>query len=120
MSLTSEYPESPLVSRARAEAARIAALPAPAPAVKPADAASTAMPGTVLLRDVRRVGTATDGLVEIELDGPVQFREERLYNPTRMFFDLPKTRTTDALKDATLSFDAGPIRQVRIGRHPNS
>ena len=54
--------------------------------------------------------------VEIELDGPVQYREERLYNPSRIFFDLAKTRTTDALKDATLSFESGLIKQVRIGR----
>jgi N-acetylmuramoyl-L-alanine amidase len=57
--------------------------------------------------------------VEIELDGPVQFREERLDNPSRIFFDLAKTRTMDALRDATLTFDSGSIRQVRIGRHPN-
>ena len=74
----------------------------------------------MLLRDVRRRGTATGGVIEIELDGPVQYREEHLYSPNRIFFDLSKTRTTDALKDATLSFESGPIRQVRIGRHPNT
>ncbi|MCU0249626.1 MAG: N-acetylmuramoyl-L-alanine amidase [Vicinamibacterales bacterium] len=118
MSLTSEYPGSPLVPKARADAARIMALAAPAPDDRPADAA--APQGVVLLRDVRRRGTATGGVIEIELDGPVQYREEHLYNPNRIFFDLSKTRTTDALKDATLSFESGPIRQVRIGRHPNS
>ena len=59
-------------------------------------------------------------MIELELDGPVQYREERLYSPSRIFFDLSKTRATDALRDATLSFDSGPIRQVRIGRHPNT
>jgi len=118
MSLTSEYPGSPLVPKARADAARVMALAAPAPAVRPADAA--APQDTVLLRDVRRRGTATGGVIEIELDGPVQYREEQLYSPNRIFFDLSKTRTTDALKDATLSFESGPIRHVRIGRHPNA
>jgi N-acetylmuramoyl-L-alanine amidase len=120
MSLTSEYPGSPLVPKARADAARIMALAAPTPAARPADAAGAAPKDTVLLRDVRRRATATGGVIEIELDGPVQYREERLYSPNRIFFDLSKTRATDALKDATLSFESGPIRQVRIGRHPNT
>ena len=121
MSLTSEYPASPLVSKARADAARIMALSAPRPAgAMPAERTPAASPESVLVRDVRRRTTATAAIVEIELEGPVQFREERLYNPSRVFFDLAKTRTTDALRDATLSFDSGPIRQVRIGRHPNS
>jgi N-acetylmuramoyl-L-alanine amidase len=120
MFLTSEYPGSSLVARARAESARIMALPGPSSAEKPPDAAPADQPDTVLVRNVRRRGTPTGTVVEIELDGPVQYREERLYNPSRFFYDLSKTRTTDALKDATLTFDSGPIRQVRVGRHPNS
>jgi N-acetylmuramoyl-L-alanine amidase len=136
LALQSEYPSSSLVPKARADAARIAALgraaaaPKPSPA-KPSEPSPAAPPPSVeaapagapvdavLLRDLRRRATPTGGLVEIEFDGPVQYREERLYNPNRIFFDLAKTRTTDALKDATLSFESGPIRQVRIGRHPN-
>jgi N-acetylmuramoyl-L-alanine amidase len=119
MSLQSEYPGSPLVSKARSDAARIAALGAAEPSSRPADAPSAAPPDVALLRDVRRHATATGGVIEIEFDGTVTYREERLYNPSRIFFDLQKTRTTDALKDATLSFESGPIRQVRLGRHPN-
>jgi N-acetylmuramoyl-L-alanine amidase len=74
----------------------------------------------VLVRDVRRRATVDGGIVEIELEGPVQYREERLDNPSRIFFDLAKTRTMEALRDAALSFESGPIRQVRIGRRPNS
>jgi N-acetylmuramoyl-L-alanine amidase len=126
MALQSEYPSSTLAPKSRADAARIAALgkapadasPASPPLPQPPPAA--AAPEAITLRDVRRRATATGGLVEIEFDGPVQYREERLYNPSRIFFDLAKTRTTEALKDATLSFDSGPIRQVRIGRHPNT
>ena len=137
LALQSEYPASTLVPKARAEAARVAALgtaaaPSRAAPAKPialpltptpdaeAPPAGAAAPGAVTLRDVRRRATATGGLVEIEFDGPIQYREERLYNPSRIFFDLAKARTTDALKDATLSFESGPIRQVRIGRHPNT
>jgi N-acetylmuramoyl-L-alanine amidase len=120
MSLTSEYPGSSLAPKARADAARIMALTSPARATRPADTAAAAPNDTVLLRDVRRKATATGGVIELELDGPVQYREERLYSPNRIFFDLSKTLATDALKDATLSFESGPIRQVRIGRHPNT
>ena len=119
MSLASEYPGSSLVPRARAEAARIMAMAGPAPAGKPAEPAPAATPAAVLVRDVRRRATPAGAVVEIELDGPVQFREERLYNPSRFFYDLAKTRTTDALKDATLPFETGPVRQMRVGRHPN-
>jgi N-acetylmuramoyl-L-alanine amidase len=135
MSLTSEYPGSSLVPRARAEAARIMALGGAPPSAKPAGAEPTAAPAdappatkpagaapppdTALVRNVRRRGTPAAAVVEIDLDGPVQFREERLYNPPRFFYDLSRTRTTDALKDATLQFESGPVRQVRIGRHPN-
>jgi N-acetylmuramoyl-L-alanine amidase len=135
MALQSEYPSSTLVPKARAEAARVAALAkaaadARAAPASPADASpatlppsappAAAAPDAITIRDVRRRATATGGLIEIEFDGPVQYREERLYNPSRIFFDLAKTRPTNALKDATLSFESGPIRQVRLGRHPNT
>ena len=128
-SLGTEYPSSPFVARLKAERARVNALAPAAAAVKPAEAVAAVKPAeappavppeTVLVRDVRHRATATTAVVEIELEGQVQFREERLYNPSRVFYDLPKTRTTDALRDATLAIDAGPIRQIRVGRHPNS
>jgi N-acetylmuramoyl-L-alanine amidase len=121
-SLGAEYPSSPFVARVNAERARVNALvtTTATTAVKPPNLIPEAGPETVLVRDVRRRATATTAIVEIELEGPVQFREERLYHPSRVFFDLPKTRTTDALRDATLGFESGPVSQVRIGRHPNS
>ena len=123
-SLGTEYPSSPFVARVKAERARVNALvtttTTTTAAVKPSNVVPEAGPETVLVRDVRRRATATTAIVEIELEGPVQFREERLYHPSRVFFDLPKTRTTDALRDATLGFESGPVSQVRIGRHPNN
>jgi len=135
-SLAREYPTSSFVRGVKAERARVTAMaasaapakpadpaaakPAYTAAAKPAEAAGAVVAETVLVRDVRRLTAGAAAIVEIELDGPVQFREERLYHPSRVFFDLAKTRTTDAFRDATLSFDSGPIRQVRIGRHPNN
>ena len=128
-SLAREYPSSSFVRSVKAERARVTAMgssaapakPADPAAAKPADTAAARPPETagvgtaetVLVRDVRRLTAGAAAIVEIEMDGPVQFREERLYHPSRVFFDLPKTRTTDAFRDATLSFDSGPIRQVR-------
>jgi N-acetylmuramoyl-L-alanine amidase len=52
----------------------------------------------------------------------VDFRQDRIPNPSRVFLDLPGTRATPALVDRTLRFDgdADVVRQVRIGRHPNN
>jgi N-acetylmuramoyl-L-alanine amidase len=60
--------------------------------------------------------------VVIELDGEVDFRQDRIDGPPRVFVDLPSTRATAALVDKTLRFesDADVVRQVRIGRHPNN
>ncbi|MGE5198858.1 MAG: N-acetylmuramoyl-L-alanine amidase [Rhodospirillaceae bacterium] len=120
-SLAAEYPSSPFVPRARAEASRIKSLAGPTAAAPPAPPANATAEASdaVLVRAVRRRDTATGAVVEVELDGPFQYREERLYNPSRFFYDLSRTRPTEALKDATLAFDSGPVRQVRVGRHPN-
>ncbi len=49
------------------------------------------------------------------------FHEERIAGPSRIFVDLPRARAGSALVDRTLRFDDGNlVRQVRIGRHPNS
>ena len=59
----------------------------------------------------------------IELDSEVPaFHDERLANPVRVFVDLPATQTTAELVDRTIRFDADAdvVRQVRIGRHPNT
>ncbi len=60
--------------------------------------------------------------VTIELDAEVPFHEERLTDPVRVFVDLPSTRAVPALVDQTLRFDGDidVVRQIRIGRHPNS
>jgi N-acetylmuramoyl-L-alanine amidase len=67
-----------------------------------------------VLKDVVRV--------VIELDAETAFHDERLDNPNRVFIDLPSTRANPALIDQTLRFDADTdvVRQIRIGRHPNS
>jgi len=138
--LVREYPGSPLVAQAHTNSARILALTSPDPssttplepprlpstppataAARPGPAAQAASPAgeLVLVRDIRRQSITGGVLVEIEVDGPVVYREERLERPARLFFDLANTRTMEALRDATVSFESGSIRQIRVGRRPN-
>jgi N-acetylmuramoyl-L-alanine amidase len=73
----------------------------------------------VSVRAIRRT-TGEDAVqVTIELDGPAPYREERLDQPPRVFFDLANTRTEDPLRDAVLTYDTDVVRQIRVGRHPN-
>jgi N-acetylmuramoyl-L-alanine amidase len=60
--------------------------------------------------------------VTIELDSEVPFHDERLEHPARVFVDLPTTRASAGFIDRTIRFegDADVVRQVRVGRHPNS
>ena len=60
--------------------------------------------------------------ITIELDSEVSFHDERLTDPVRVFIDFSGTRAAQNLVDRTLRFDgdADLVRQVRVGRHPNS
>lgn len=121
--LVKEYPTSRFVSRARAAATRMEALPAarPAPSPPPSSApAEPAAPRLVTLEYVQRSALPDLTEVVVYLDGPVTFHQDRVGQPERVFFDLPATRPAEPLKDAELSFETGLVRQVRIGRHPNS
>ena len=100
----------------------------PAPAVSTASAASasSAAPAPRLplaaIKDIRRTVLEDGVRITIELDSEVPFRDERIADPSRVFVDLPGTRAAPKLVDRTLRFesDADIVRQVRIGRHPNS
>jgi N-acetylmuramoyl-L-alanine amidase len=91
-------------------------MPVP-PAARPAGA-----PRVATIRDISRVVMREAVRVTIELDAEVQFRDERLDSPARVFLDLPSTRPAPALVDRTIRFesDADMVRQIRIGRHPNN
>jgi N-acetylmuramoyl-L-alanine amidase len=77
----------------------------------------------VTIKDIRRVVLADAVRIVIELDGEVPaFHDERLANPVRVFVDLTATRAAPQLADRTIRFDsdADLVRQVRLGRHPNT
>ncbi len=136
--LAAEYPTSKLASRVPAALAQIdATLPALAPVSAPARLApapalalaptrlapaSETPPRLATIKDIRRTVLSDAVRVTIELDSEVVFHDERLDNPPRVFVDLPTTRASAGFVDRTIRFegDADAVRQVRVGRHPNS
>ena len=124
--LASEYPASRLARQVPAILARMAGSPAPptGQAVRPGPVLSSDHTPAKLatIQDIRRAVPADTVRVTIELDSEVPFHDERLENPARVFVDLPMTRAGPAYADRTLRFegDADLVRQVRVGRHPNS
>jgi N-acetylmuramoyl-L-alanine amidase len=142
-SLSARFPASPLVKEATARVrvleggrppAQAAAQTAPAPASAPTStpaAISTPPPASppppvsstssiVMLRAIRREALPDTLRVTLELDREVAFYDERIDGPPRVFVDLPNTRAVDALKDATIPYPDGPVKQVRVGRQLNS
>jgi N-acetylmuramoyl-L-alanine amidase len=105
--------------------------PASAPAAAsrasaPAPPAATTEPRTekpvATIVGIRRSVLADAVRVVVELDSEVEFHQDRIPDPSRVFVDLPGTRAAPALVDRTLRFDgdADVVRQIRLGRHPNN
>ena len=131
--LATGYPSSTLAARVPAQLAALdseesgpASVASKAPVARSASTeASQPAAGAeriATIRDIKRTVLGDAVRVTIELDGEVPFHDERIADPDRVFVDLPRTRPTAALADKTLRFasDADVVRQVRIGRHPNS
>ena len=95
----------------------IPAPPAPSPNVKPAPMPASS--STVVLQAIRREVIQDTLRVTLELDREVPYYDERIDGPPRVFVDLPNTRAAEDLKDATIPFPDGPVKQVRIGRQLN-
>jgi N-acetylmuramoyl-L-alanine amidase len=99
----------------------VGSTPVAVPPSPSATAASTAAPGTtVSLRDIKRTPLPDGMRVTMELDGEAEYRSERLERPRRVFFDLKNVRAVSALQDATLKFTDAAVREIRLGRHPNT
>ena len=109
--LTTEYPISRQVREVPDELARVEA---------GLQAAPNAMVATI--KGIRREVLVDAVRITIELDHEVTFHDERIPDPLRVFVDLPSTRAAPALIDKTLRFDGDNdiVRQIRIGRHPNT
>jgi len=131
-SLPGRFPRSPLVkdaaarvkqlegSRPPATAAARPAPPVPAAAVDARPASAPTVSSTVMLRAIRREVIQDTLRVTLDLDREVPYYDERIDGPPRVFVDLPNTRAVETLKDATIPFPDGPVKQVRIGRQLNT
>jgi N-acetylmuramoyl-L-alanine amidase len=74
----------------------------------------------VTIRGVTRTAL-TDGVrVSIEMDGEALYHQERLENPSRIFFDVKAARPAPALVDAALKYSDDVVREIRLGRHPQN
>jgi N-acetylmuramoyl-L-alanine amidase len=136
-----EYPASSLTKTATKALARLdpdllaadkaaAGLTAPANTATPApvepatpkssapDAAAT--PVRARLTAIDRVVLPGSVRVTVALDREVAYRHETLAGPARLFFDLRGVEAATPLVDAVLRFPTDIVRQIRVGRHPNS
>ena len=118
--------ESTPVPAATATPPRMASTTPPAASTTAPAAASesaprpAAAPGPVTLRAIRREVLPDALRITLELDREVPYYDERIDGPPRVFVDLPNTRAADTLKDATIPYPDGAVRQVRVGRQLDS
>ena len=129
--VASQYPTSKFAKQVPTVIASVDKLPEPAATppppppvpVKTTGMSRTAAPRVVTIRAIRRMVLADAVRIVIELDGELpEFHDERLANPVRVFVDLPSTQPAPELVDRTIRFDTDGdvVRQVRLGRHPNT
>jgi N-acetylmuramoyl-L-alanine amidase len=86
----------------------------------PNDASASTQSPAVMIRDIKRSPIPEGMRITIEMDAETTFRAERLENPRRVFFDLKGTRPVASLLDATLRFNDDIVREIRLGRHPQT
>jgi N-acetylmuramoyl-L-alanine amidase len=111
--LVREYPASPLIKKANAQLAAIA------PA-RPAAPAANGDNDRATLVKIERESMRDAVRVTVELDREVQYFEQRLRGPERVFFDLRNVQVVPELRDQVLSYSSDVVSKIRIGRHPDS
>ncbi len=134
--LTTRFPSSSLTTKVASQTKRLqdakptftppptrtaAAISRPS---TPAPAASDPPP-TLAALPAALTGVTREVLPEvlrfvIQLGKEVTFYDERIDGPPRVFLDLHNTRAIEPLKDAVIPFSDDLVKQVRIGRQPNS
>lgn len=123
--LGSRFPASSLVGQSASHIKRLqqaqpqasdgAARPSPS---TPAPASLPGVPAA--LTAIRRDVLSDTVRITLELGREVSFRSERLEGPARVFIDLDNTRAVEGIKDATIPFPDDVVRQVRVGRQPDT
>jgi N-acetylmuramoyl-L-alanine amidase len=122
--LTSEYPASSLIKRAQPALVRLEKQPvAPLATASAAAAPTTTAAATgsrARLTSIDRSVLPEAVRITLALDREVPYREETLTGPARVFFDFKDVEAAPPLVDAVLRYPAAAVRQIRVGRHPNS
>lgn len=108
--LVREYPTSSLVKKADAQLDTL---------TRRAGEAAPALSRATLVRIDRE--TMRDAVrVTVELDREVQYLEQKLTGPARVYFDLQNVQVLPELRDKVLSYSSDVVSKIRIGRHPGS
>jgi N-acetylmuramoyl-L-alanine amidase len=135
--LKSGYPASPLARNVdeavsaleapRPAAAPIAKTSAPArvaasdaPASRAAPSADRGSAAVGMVRGITRTSLPDGVRISIEADRELFFHQEQIENPRRLFFDLRGATTTAELRDKTMKYADDIVREIRLGRHPQS
>ncbi len=138
--LAREYPTSKFVPRAREALAGLSASGAAAPApvaaaiatAKPVGPATpkpaalsrpsetTPAAGPAVLKEINRTVLADGIRLTVDFDAEITYHQEEIDNPRRLFFDLKGVRAAPSLQDVSLKFDDDVVKEVRLGRHPQT
>ena len=126
--LTSRFPRSSLVTQVASQTTRLA--DAKASPTAPAATQAVAPPPPATSRGIAALPAALTAIkrevlpevlrITLELAREVTFYDERIDGPPRVFLDLRNTRAIEALKDAVIPFPDDVVKQVRVGRQPDS
>jgi N-acetylmuramoyl-L-alanine amidase len=126
--LTARFPGSALAMKVGTQTTRLQdAKPSSTSTVARAPAASPSMPAPTglaalpaALTSITREVLPEVLRIVIQLGKEVPFYDERIEGPPRVFLDLQNTRAMETLKDAVIPFADDVVKQVRVGRQPNS
>lgn len=123
--LKAEYPSASLSARAseitsllepRVVPAARRTAPARAETRPAAPPMPVVMPSVATLLGVKRTEIGNVVRITLEIDSEIAYREERIVEPARVFFDLANVKLGGGLTEMPLNFSGDVVRQVRIGR----
>jgi N-acetylmuramoyl-L-alanine amidase len=121
--LTARFPASSLVTKVASQTKRLQDARPTAAATRPPPARPSPAParsGPAALTSITHEALPEVLRVVIQVGREVPFYDERIDGPPRVFLDLQNTQAVDTLRDAVIPFPDDVVKQVRIGRQPNS
>jgi N-acetylmuramoyl-L-alanine amidase len=117
--LIEQYPASSFVTRSKAKREALATATSPA-SPAPSVPSGTAVGERATLTRIDRTVTDAGVRITMELDREVQYLEQRLAGPSRVFFDLQNVQVVPELRDKVLSYTSDVVNKIRVGRHPDN